>query len=160
MLIAFPQEHRSNFRRLNRLSTLIQTHNPTQANDMKRTYGHCLVNFYAAESGLKYLLSAKEKVPHVYQIKAGGQTDRETVESYGHDLNAMAKRLKVPASYGKDMAKMFSLSGGHKQNGKPQQFPIARAHEAWRYGLGVVIRHQADLEASLGSLMQWIETEI
>ncbi len=72
----------------------------------------------------------------------------------------MAKRLKVPASYGTGMARMFSLSGGHKQDGRPQQFRIARAHEAWRYGLGVVTTHQTDLEASLVNLMQWIEADI
>jgi hypothetical protein len=93
-------------------------------------------------------------------MKDGSESDRETVEGYGHDLNAMAKRLKVPANYGKNLANIFALSGGHKENGRPQPFPIARAHEAWRYGLGIVLTHQAHLEEALGSLMEWIETEI
>jgi hypothetical protein len=158
MLIALPQEHRSNFYRLQELSRLIQTHAPTHASDRKRLYGCCLVRFYATESGLKYLLSTREKVLHKHQTR--DESYRETVESYGHDLNAMAKRLRVPANYGKNLSKIFSLSGGHKENGRPQPFPVARAHEAWRYGLGIVLTHQADLEEALGSLMERIATEI
>ena len=160
MLIALPQEHRSNFHRLQELSRLIQTHAPTHANDRKRLYGCCLVRFYATESGLKYLLSTKEKIFHKHQTRDGDESYRETVERYGHDLNAMAKRLRVPAHYGKNLAKIFTLSGGYKENGRPQPFPVAQAHEAWRYGLGIVLTHQADLEEALGSLMEWIATEI
>jgi hypothetical protein len=160
MLIALPQEHRSNFHRLQQLSTLIQAHAPTHANDRKRSYGSCLVRFYATESGLKYLLSAKGKVLHKHQMKDGDESDRETIERYGHDLNAMAKRLRVPACYGKNLLKIFSLSGGHKENGRLQPFRIAQAHEAWRYGLAIVPTHQADLEESLHRLMEWIAAEI
>jgi hypothetical protein len=160
MLIALPQEHRSNFHRLQQLSTLIQAHAPTYANDRKRLYGCCLVRFYATESGLKYLLSTKAKILHKHQMKDGDETGRETIESYGHDLNAMAKRLRVPARYGKYLTNIFTLSGGHKENGRVQPFPIAQAHEAWRYGLAIVPAHQADLEESLQRLMEWITTEI
>lgn len=160
MLIALPQEHRSNFHRLQKLAKWIQDHHPIPAHDRRGAHGYCLLRFYAAESGLKYLLSKGERVPHRHEI-ARDDHNEETVEGFGHNVRAMARRLRVPAAAGVgQLGKTYRLAGGYKQRGIVQSFPVAQTHEAWRYGLVVKPNDQCELETGLVALTDWIDQEV
>jgi hypothetical protein len=160
MLIALPQEHRSNFYRLRDLAKWIQEHHLVPANNARAPHVYCFLRFYAAESGLKYLLSKAERVPHRHEL-ASDDHDEETVEGFGHDVRAMAQRLKAPAAAGlAHLGKTYKLAGGYKLGGVAQSFPVAQSHEAWRYGLVVNPNDQTNLETGLVALIEWIDQEV
>jgi hypothetical protein len=160
MLIALPEQHRSNFHRLRLLAKWIQESYQDPAHSRRAPHGHCLVRFYAAESGLKYLLSKALRIPHHHQLAFGNHT-AESVEGFGHDILAMARRLTAPASSGLGfLAKTYRLTEGHKPDGAYQSFPVKQSHEAWRYGLVVNPTDQHELETGLLALIEWIAQEI
>jgi hypothetical protein len=160
MLIALPQEHRSNFYGLRELAKWIQEHRTVPASDMRAPHVYCFLRFYAAESGLKYLLSKAARVPHRHELTRDDH-DEETVEGFGHDVRAMAQRLRAPAAAGLGyLGQTYKLAGGYKHGGVAQSFPVAQSHEAWRYGLVVNPDDQTELEAGLTALIEWIEQEV
>jgi hypothetical protein len=160
MLIALPPEHRSNFQRLRQFATWIEKNHVGHGHDRRRAHSYCLVRFYAAESGLKYLLSKSLQIPHQHEVSGEGE-DRETVEGYGHDIHGMAKRLRAPATSGLgSLSKTFRLAGGYKTKGEWQSFRVARVHEAWRYGLAIRPDDQTEIETGLTAMVQWIEQQL
>lgn len=160
MLISLPPEHKKNFRRLQQAATTLEPAEGAGTADARRTHGYSLMRFYAVESGLKYLLHDLEKIPHRHQIDGAKLGDSESVEDFGHDLQRMAKRLRVPAMHAPQLSNSFRLHGGYKPNGAQQNFPISQAHEAWRYGLVIVTADQDILLACLNGLILWITNQL
>jgi hypothetical protein len=160
MLISLPPEHRRNFRRLREAARLLQPTTGSETSDARRSHGYCLLRFYALESGLKYLLNDREKVPHKHEIAGNASDEPESVEGFGHDLLKMARRLKVPAMHAPKLNNSFRLSGGYKPNGFQQSFPISDTHQAWRYGLVIDAEDQSMLEVCVEALIRWVGDQL
>jgi hypothetical protein len=164
MLICQRQDHKQNFVRTSALADLLSsTIDPSI--DLAG-HGPSLLRFYAAESGLKYLLNRVERVPFTYEVKdqnialdASPLTPKNPgkVEGYSHDLPLMLRRLKVSAAAVSPPTGPFRTVGGYT-NG--QDFEIPRAHEAWRYGLATEPADQIALEAFLAAIITYVKGEI
>jgi hypothetical protein len=160
MLISLPPEHKRNFRRLQQAARKLEPAAGSETADARSAHGYSLMRFYAAESGLKYLLHDLEKIPHRHQLVDGAPGGRESVEDFGHDLQKMAKRLRVPGIYAPKISNSFRLDGGYKPNGVQQGFSINEAHEAWRYGLVIIAADQDVLATCLDGLIRWIASQL
>lgn len=98
MLVSQRDDHKRNFSRTSDLADALSTVIPVNGN--LSNHGPSLLRFYAAESGLKYLLNRYERVPFSYEILDNGVPADATpkypkVESYSHDLGQMLRKLKV-----------------------------------------------------------------
>ncbi|WP_157656461.1 hypothetical protein [Burkholderia ubonensis] len=161
MLVSQREDHKRNFHRTRDLANTLA--GAADAVWPLPSFGPSLLRFYAAESGLKYLLNRKMMVPFSYQVdEEGAQPDNEAgfpqrVEKYSHNLPRMLSRLKVSAAMVSVPAGPFRTIGGY---GNGQDFELAAAHEAWRYGLAVNDEHQTALEKFLGEVIAYIEEEI
>lgn len=161
MLVSEDGDHKSNFNRTKNLASDLYSVPTTEVR--YKNYGPCLLNFYAAESGLKYLLNRKERVPFEYQVKNGAAVADSAnsfpahIERYLHDLPRMLTRLKVPPHRINIPNGPFKTVGGY-QGG--QDFEIKSAHEAWRYGLETDPAHQVILEKFLEDVISYIEGEL
>lgn len=160
MLVSQRDDHKRNFSRTSDLADALSTVIPVNGN--LSNHGPSLLRFYAAESGLKYLLNRYERVPFSYEILDNGVPADATpkypkVESYSHDLGQMLRKLKVSAASVQHPAGPFRTINGYKGG---QDFKINGAHEAWRYGLETDPAHQADLERFLTSIIAYVKGEI
>ncbi|MBB5421739.1 hypothetical protein [Paraburkholderia atlantica] len=161
MLVSQRDDHKRNFQRTRDIAAALATY--VDPNWPLPMFGPSLLRFYAAESGLKYLLNRKMMVPFSYQIDDEGADPDNTagyptlVERYSHNLPRMLARLNVSAAMVDIPAGPFETVGGYR-NG--QIFEIAAAHEAWRYGLTVKDEHQQQLEKFLSDVIDYIEGEI
>ena len=98
-------------------------------------------------------------MPHQHELKVNSDSV-EYIEEFGHDLERMVKRLKIPAAHAPKISNSFRLSGGYKQAGIHQSFQISDAHQAWRYGLVIVSADQDALEVCLEALIQWVGKQL
>ena len=96
-----------------------------------------LLLFYAAECGMKSVWLKRNKLTTTNDI-----ADSTLLSPDGHNLNRWKKELRISASIGN--APAFSLAGGGAD------LEVAKAHQAWRYG----IRMNADKEKEL---VEWLE---
>jgi hypothetical protein len=85
-----------------------------------------LLLFYAAECVLKYA-----------QLRRRNLLTTERLGDLDHDLSAIIKELKLPASA------LGSVPTLHLSRGQNESCPSSNAHQAWRYG----VRINADDEA-------------
>ena len=161
MLVSQRDDHRNNFFRTRELAkTLEQAIDATQP---LHSFGPSLLRFYAAESGLKFLLNRVENVPFEYEVKDQSlPLDTQVgfpgrVEGYSHDLPRMLAKLKVSAASVNIPQGPFKVIKGYK-NG--QSFECKAAHEAWRYGLETEPGDQILLEKFLTDVITYIEGEI
>ncbi|WP_150701930.1 hypothetical protein [Pseudomonas fluorescens] len=161
MLISQRDDHRHNFFRTRDLSNVLAS--VIDQGQLMSGFGPSLLRFYAAESGLKFLLNRTEKVPFEYEV-ADQNLPLDSVasfpgriEGYSHDLPRMLSRLKVSAATVNVPAGPFKVVKGYK-NG--QQFDLKGAHEAWRYGLEVDAGDQVQLEGFLTGVIAYVEAEI
>jgi len=83
---------------------------------------HILLLFYAVECGLKSLYLRDKRFSTTEDI-----TDIDLTNA-GHNLMIWSKALKLPASLPGNKDINFRL----RKDGK--QWPISKAHQAWRYG--------------------------
>lgn len=161
MLISQRDDHRHNFVRTRDLSIVLAA--AIDKSQSMSSFGPSLLRFYAAESGLKFLLNRTEKVPFSHEVSdqnlpidsVGSFPGR--IEGYSHDLPRMLSRLKVSAATVNVPVGPFKVVKGYK-NG--QQFDLKGAHEAWRYGLEVDAGDQAHLENFLTDVIAYVEAEI
>lgn len=96
-----------------------------------------LLLFYAAECGMKSVWLKRNNLTTTNDI-----ADSTMLSQDGHNLNRWKKELKISASIGNPPA--FSLARGGAD------LEVAKAHQAWRYG----IRMNADKEEEL---VEWLE---
>ena len=105
-----------------------------------------LLQFYGVESGMK----AKYLRAHL------GRTTRDIPEGSfgvnGHDLVEGLKTLRAPAIVGGRPPTLHRRSTG-------QQIPIARSHEALRYGVDLRPSDRDTLNAWLTKLLAWLQSE-
>jgi hypothetical protein len=93
MLVSQRDDHRKNFFRTRDLAKTLE--HAIDATQPLHSFGPSLLRFYAAESGLKFLLNRVEKVPFDYEVKDQSlPLDTEAgfpgkVEGYSHDLPRM-----------------------------------------------------------------------
>lgn len=164
MLVSQRDDHKRNFLRTRDLAitleTAISTNNTTSP---LHNFGPSLLRFYAAESGLKYLLNRKENIPFDYEVQdTNAPPDTVTsypgkVEGYSHALNRMLCRLRVSAASVNIPTGPFHVTRGYK-NG--QTFELKAAQEAWRYGLEVCPADQLVLENFLAQVISYINGEV
>lgn len=162
MVITLPQDHKKNFYRLREVANRLRPPTGAGGSDARSSYGFCLLLFYSLESGCKYLLSRDHNIPSQHETGADPENKEkvECVEGYGHALDRMAQRLRVPAVYAPKIGNSFRLSGGHLVKNAKQNFSIAASHEAWRYGLVVEPHDQGILEVCLSKLDEWVQAQI
>jgi hypothetical protein len=96
-----------------------------------------LLLFYAAECGMKSVWLKRNNLRTTNDI-----ADSTLLSPDGHNLNRWKKELRISASIGN--APAFSLARGGAD------LEVAKAHQAWRYG----IRMNADKEKEL---VEWLE---
>ncbi|MDR5818782.1 hypothetical protein QCE62_34720 [Caballeronia sp. LZ033] len=162
MLVSQREDHKHNFGRTRELADLLEPLvDPAKPHP---SFGPSLLRFYAAESGLKYLLSKNLMIPFEYEIRdqtmpadTSDPSFPRKVEGYSHKLDQMLKRLKVSAARVPIPTGPFKTVGGY--NGG-QDFPVSSAHEAWRYGLEVDSDDQAALEKFIADILSYLEDEI
>lgn len=161
MLVSQRDDHRRNFSRTRDLASMLAS--AIDVTQPLQRFGPSLLRFYAAESGLKFLLNRVEKVPFSFEVSDQNvPVDAATgfprkVEGYSHDLPRMLARLKVSAASVRVPQGPFRVVQGY-QNG--QTFEIKEAHEAWRYGLETDPDDQERLETFLTEVIAYIEAEI
>lgn len=161
MLVSQRDDHRRNFYRTRDIANTLE--HAINANQPLDRFGPSLLRFYAAESGLKYLLNRVKQVPFEYEVKDQNlPLDTEAgfpgrVEGYSHDLPRMLARLKVSAASVSIPPGPFRVIQGYRSG---QTFECKAAHEAWRYGLETEPNDQMLLDNFLTNVIAYIETEI
>ncbi|WP_162939264.1 hypothetical protein [Pseudomonas sp. TMW 2.1634] len=164
MLVCQRDDHKQNFLRTAALADLLSA--AVDSSHQLPSHGPSLLRFYAAESGLKYLLNRAERVPFSYEVRDQSVAldnaplspkNPGKVEGYSHDLGLMLRRLKVSAASVSPPVGPFRTVNGYN-NG--QDFEIPRAHEAWRYGLATAPADQAALETFLTAVITYVQGEI
>ncbi|TIQ96530.1 hypothetical protein [Mesorhizobium sp.] len=155
MLKVLQDEHRKNF--WNLLASISAARGAKARGEIP-SVGHAnLLHFYAAEVGLKYLLSKTAKIPFRHEIIGGV----EHVEFFGHRIADMIARLKVPAARVPAPPKAtFRCVPGFKDGTGGQRFSLSQAHEAWRYGLTIDIADEADITGYLAQVSAYLEKEL
>lgn len=161
MLVSQREDHKQNFIRTAALADALSgAVDPTRE---LASHGPSLLRFYAAESGLKYLLNRAERVPFTYEVDDlnypidSAPAFPGRVEGYSHDLGRMLRRLKVSAATVSPPVGPFRTVRGY--NGG-QNFEVQGAHEAWRYGLATEPADQAALETFLAAVINYVQGEI
>jgi nitroreductase len=79
-------------------------------------------------------------------------TDSTLLSPDGHNLNRWKKELRISASIGN--APAFSLARGGAD------LEVAKAHQAWRYGIRMNADKEKELVEWLEKIYNWIEEVI
>jgi hypothetical protein len=106
-----------------------------------------LLLFYAAECGMKSVWLKRNKLTTTNDI-----ADSTLLSPDGHNLNRWKKELKISASIGN--APAFSLARGGAD------LEVAKAHQAWRYGIRMNADKENELVEWLEKIYNWIEEVI
>lgn len=102
-----------------------------------------LLDFYAAECGLKSILMARVH---------GSYLEDSNPLYMTHDLRLLAKELRLPSQY---FPQNFSVGARDKQRVDSKE-----CHLAWRYGVPMDTPDELAFESALSSLIQRISEEI
>ena len=106
-----------------------------------------LLLFYAAECGMKSVWLKRNNLRTTNDI-----ADSTLLSPDGHNLNRWKKGLRISASIGN--APAFSLAGGGAD------LEVAKAHQAWRYGIRMNADKEKELVEWLEKIYNWIEEVI
>ncbi|XZN98747.1 MAG: hypothetical protein ACM65K_10950 [Microcoleus sp.] len=106
-----------------------------------------LLLFYAAECGMKSVWLKRNNLRTTNDI-----ADSTMLSPDGHNLNRWKKELKISASIGN--APAFSLARGGAD------LEVAKAHEAWRYGIQMNADQEKELVEWLEKIYNWIKEVI
>lgn len=155
MLIVLASEHRLNFRQL--LESASALRSAQTRGEVKACGSSNLLQFYAAEVGLKYLLNKTAKIPFKHEVAK----KTESVEGFSHDLNAMVARLKIPAARIPSTPKAsYRCVPGFDTGSGGQTFTVTDSHQAWRYGLTIQAADEAALLSYVQSIVTYLTAEI
>ncbi|UNU22426.1 hypothetical protein D0A34_23090 [Microcoleus vaginatus PCC 9802] len=115
----------------------------------KKTQGlsSYLLLFYAAECGMKSVWLKRNNLRTTNDI-----ADSTMLSPDGHNLNRWKKELKISATIG--YAPAFSLAVGGSD------LEVAKAHQVWRYGIGMNVEKEKQLVEWLEKIYNWIKEEI
>jgi len=106
-----------------------------------------LLLFYAAECGMKSVWLKRNNLRTTNDI-----ADSTLLSPDGHNLNRWKKELRISASIGN--APAFSLARGGAD------LEVAKAHQAWRYGIRMNADKEKELVEWLEKIYNWIEEVI
>ncbi|TPM02497.1 MULTISPECIES: hypothetical protein [unclassified Mesorhizobium] len=155
MLKVLQDEHRKNF--WNLLASISATRKAKALGEVPSASATNLLHFYAAEVGLKYLLSKSAKIPFRHEIT--GKV--EHVEFFSHRIVDMIARLKVPAARVPAPPKAtFRCVPGFNDGTGGQRFSLGEAHEAWRYGLTIDVADEVNITGYLAHVTAYLEKEL
>ncbi len=108
-----------------------------------------LLLFYAVECGLKSVYLHGKRLNTTDDIS-------DTVLRQSHDLSKWAKALSLPVSMTGANTNFHLNRDRHPRSSQT----IRRAHEAWRYGVGIDKNDENRLVNWLQQIAQWIEENI
>ena len=124
----------------------LHAHQPIRQNSARPPRSAVLLRFYGVESGMKAKYLTLKRLRSTAQIPAG------LFGSNGHDLERGMRAIGVPAVIaGKPPALHRKTSG--------DDVPIARSHEALRYGVDLRRTDFDALDAWLVRLLKWLHNE-
>jgi hypothetical protein len=106
-----------------------------------------LLLFYAAECGMKCVWLKRNNLRTTDDI-----TDSTLLSPDGHNLNRWKKELRISASIGDAPAFSLAHGGAHLE--------VAKAHQVWRYGIGMDSAQEQQLGEWLEKIYNWIKKEI
>jgi len=106
-----------------------------------------LLLFYAAECGMKVAWLRRNNLSTTNDI-----ADSTLLSLDGHNLNRWKKELRISASIG--YAPAFSLDVGGAD------LEVAKAHQAWRYGIRMNADKEKELVEWLEKIYNWVKEEI
>ena len=108
-----------------------------------------LLVFYAAESGLKAVFLRRNSLRTTEQFP-------DDLKGDGHNLWLLAKKLRIPASASRRVEPQFRL---HRDRSRlhSDRHPIAEAHQAWRYGIGLHSDDEQSLLDWMRGLCNWVK---
>lgn len=106
-----------------------------------------LLLFYAAECGMKSVWLKRNNLRTTNDI-----ADSTLLSPDGHNLNRWKKELRISASIGN--APAFSLAVGGAD------LEVAKAHQAWRYGIRMNADKEKELVEWLEKIYNWVKEEI
>lgn len=108
---------------------------------------HRLLMFYAVECGLKAVWLKRQR---------RSLFEHDDIQQTGHDLRQILKSLGVGAALGlPKVVQLKPLSNGSERKGD-----ISILHQAWRYGGVCKTPSDAELEAQLEKVLDWIRGEL
>ncbi|HIK11940.1 MAG TPA: hypothetical protein IGS52_17050 [Oscillatoriaceae cyanobacterium M33_DOE_052] len=114
-----------------------------------------LLLFYVAEIGVKIIYLQKFKLQSTADIEL---KEKEFLKKHGHNLQIWLKKCdKLPASI---LPNNDVLQWRLKNGDKSTTYSVKYAHEAWRYGIGIVAEDEDKLVAWLQDLCKWIKENI
>ncbi|MBW4491779.1 MAG: hypothetical protein KME26_01435 [Oscillatoria princeps RMCB-10] len=114
-----------------------------------------LLLFYAAECGMKTIWLSRKSFKTTEQI-----FDETLLSGHGHNLETWRVKLieiKLMEDSAVRKAPRFSLG---RDKAKKAQFDIGKAHQAWRYGIGLNTEDEKDLVEWLNKICNWIKENI
>ncbi|MEG4290311.1 hypothetical protein Q5692_17515 [Microcoleus sp. C2C3] len=106
-----------------------------------------LLLFYAAECGMKCVWLKQNNLRTTNDI-----ADSTLLSPDGHNLNRWKKELRISASIGNAPAFSLAFSGADLE--------VAKAHQVWRYGIGMNPAKEQQLVEWLKKIYNWIKKEI
>lgn len=116
------------------------------SSDAHSSASHYLLLFYAVECGLKSVYLRRNRLLKTEQIN-----DAQLRGS--HDVASWVRELRLPASVAGNIP-MFQLRRDQTT------WAVAKAHEAWRYGVVIETRDELQLIRWLNNIQQWIKENI
>lgn len=103
-----------------------------------------LLKFYSIECGLKSM--------YIHKYDRSHSMSSEEIPDLRHKLDQWVKELNIPASQINQPPRFRIRRGGQAE---PQR-DIERAHEAWRYGVGIDQDDETALLKWLEEVSNWI----
>ncbi len=104
--------------------------------------------FYAVECGLKSIWLQRKNLRNTNQVK-----DKSFLSKYGHNLDKWVKKLKVAPSISCNTPNLYLAGGG-------ANLDIEKAHQAWRYGIGMKSEDEKVVVGWLKNVCNWIKENI
>jgi len=111
----------------------------------RKGISYYLLLFYAVECGLKSIWLQRKNLLNTNQVE-----DKSFLSKYGHNLDKWVKELKVDPRNTPN----FHLAGGGAN------LDIEKAHQAWRYGIGMKSEDEEVVVEWLENVCNWIKENI
>ena len=107
---------------------------------------HYLLLFYAVECGLKAVYLQRKKFNSIEKI-------RDEKLRASHDLARWVKELRLPA-------RITGAIPTFRLERDGSSWSVDQAHQAWRYGVGLVIGNEKTLVSWLRQIHGWIREAV
>ncbi|MFH1634010.1 MAG: hypothetical protein ABIG63_08350 [Chloroflexota bacterium] len=122
-------------------------HQHTSVAENGASPSHNLLTFYAVECGIKSVYLKRNSLNTTKDI-------RDERLNKSHDLSLWVKILRLPATI-TGTNTVFYL-----RRDQQSAWSVARAHEAWRYGIAIRPDDEKRLVGWLVSIQQWVKERL